>query len=203
MMFIHSLRQVFVVSAALAVVGLQTGSVMAQEERSRRVFDFSDERAAEGWFVVNDGVMGGVSSSRFESTEDGFATFEGVLSLENNGGFASVRSGLSPGVLAGATRLAIRVRGDGSDYQLRLRMGRRMDGVAYVVSFPTVSDEWTTVTIPIDAFQPSYRGYRPRNARPLQSGEAGQIGLMLTDKQDGPFRLEVAWIDAEFGNARP
>ena len=53
---------------------------MAQDEGSRRIFDFSDQRAADGWFVVNDGVMGGVSSSRFESTDEGVAVFEGVLS---------------------------------------------------------------------------------------------------------------------------
>ncbi len=24
-----------------------------------------------------------------------------------------------------------------------------------------------------------------------------QLGLMLTDKQEGPFRLEIEWIDVE------
>lgn len=55
-----------------------------------RLFDFAQE-SAEEWIVVNDGVMGGVSRSAFVDSESGYASFQGVMSLDNNGGFASVR----------------------------------------------------------------------------------------------------------------
>lgn len=169
---------------------------MAQNQNSTRIFDFSRPEAAERWVPVNDDVMGGVSSSRFRQSGEDFAVFEGTLSLENNGGFASVRGSIERGSLEGVTRLTMRVRGDGQRYQLRLRMGRRFDGVAYVANFDTEEGEWTTVTIPLSSFEPGFRGYRPRNAAPLEASEVRQIGLMLTDRQEGPFRIDLGWIDA-------
>jgi NADH dehydrogenase [ubiquinone] 1 alpha subcomplex assembly factor 1 len=147
----------------------------------------------DDWAIVNDGVMGGVSSSTL-TWEDGAAVFAGDLSLENNGGFASVRIAIPPGALAGADRLSVRVRGDGKRYQLRLRPGRRFDGVAFAASFDTRAGEWTDVSLPLAAFQPTFRGYRPRGVGPLDPARVGQLGFMLTDKQEGPFRLEIEWI---------
>ena len=87
--------------------------------------------APESWRAVNDGVMGGVSSGRMVATPDGLR-FEGMLSLENNGGFASVRR-LVNDDLSRADRVRIEVRGDGRSYQFRLRRGDRFDGIAWRV----------------------------------------------------------------------
>jgi hypothetical protein len=168
----------------------QQGAVL---ETKRTLIDFSQDVQLR-WFVVNDGVMGGRSSSTLARGRGGTAVFEGVLSLENNGGFASVRAGLPTQALQGVTAILLRVRGDGKRYQLRLRPGRRMDGVAFASSFQTVADEWVTVELPISSFEPTFRGYRPRRAEPLDPAAVGQLGLMLTDKQEGPFRLELEWV---------
>lgn len=159
----------------------------------KKLIDFQVQ-SADDWIVVNDGVMGGLSSSDITVTDDGVGVFEGVLSLENNGGFASVRTPVPESAMAGASRLLVRVRGDGKRYQVRLRPGRRLDGIAYAATFPTESGKWTTVELPFASFEPTFRGYRPPNASPLDLSEIGQFGIMLTDKQDGPFRLEIAWI---------
>ena len=52
------------------------------------------------WRSINDGVMGGLSSGGMR-LEDGIAVFSGTLSLENNGGFSSVRSIPAEHTLAG------------------------------------------------------------------------------------------------------
>ena len=45
------------------------------------------------WQVVDDGVMGGLSKGNFKSDKKkGNLIFAGNLSLENNGGFSSIRS---------------------------------------------------------------------------------------------------------------
>ena len=62
------------------------------EENRIVPFDFALPGAASGWQVVNDGVMGGVSEGTFEITDRNTLAFVGTLSLENNGGFASVRT---------------------------------------------------------------------------------------------------------------
>ena len=46
------------------------------------------------WSVVNDTVMGGRSSAQMSKAEEGWV-FEGRVSLENNGGFASVRTAVA------------------------------------------------------------------------------------------------------------
>lgn len=69
-----------------------------------------------------------------------------------------------------------------------------MDGVAYGSSFETVAGEWVVIELPIASFEPTFRGYRPRTRGPLDPADIGQIGIMLTDKQEGAFRLEVDWI---------
>ena len=43
------------------------------------------------WLVVNDNVMGGVSESNIRFSENNTLIFQGRVSIENNGGFASFR----------------------------------------------------------------------------------------------------------------
>ncbi|MDP1650111.1 MAG: CIA30 family protein [Rubrivivax sp.] len=59
------------------------------------LFDFRDPLTANDWAAIDDRVMGGISRSRLRHDPKGHAVFEGEVSLERNGGFASVRS--SPG----------------------------------------------------------------------------------------------------------
>jgi monofunctional biosynthetic peptidoglycan transglycosylase len=154
--------------------------------------------APGSWRIVNDGVMGGRSSSCF-TMAPAHAVFEGTLSLANGGGFASVRIPVEEGALAGAGRIRLRVRGDGRRYELRLRRGDRFTEVAWTASFRPPDGSWGTVEIPLAAFEPTFRGSRPRGVGPLDPGGIGQIGFMLSDGREGPFRLEVAWVEVEEG----
>ena len=78
--------------AILVVLSMSIAIPAVAEEQPRTLFDFSKPDAAQAWQPVNDGVMGGVSDGRFKITDQGTMEFFGTLSLENNGGFASVRS---------------------------------------------------------------------------------------------------------------
>ncbi|HKK92937.1 MAG TPA: CIA30 family protein [Longimicrobiales bacterium] len=154
------------------------------------LLDFRDREDVDAR-IVNDDVMGGRSSSRLQCDSRGFATFEGTLSLENHGGFASVWLPISPGVMENASGLLLRVRGDGRRYQARLRPGRRNGGVAWAANFETTAGEWITVELAMEEFEPTFRGYRPRGVGPVAPAEVGQVGIMLKDEQEGPFRLEI------------
>jgi monofunctional biosynthetic peptidoglycan transglycosylase len=152
------------------------------------------------WFPVHDGVMGGVSSGNFQSTE-GMGVFSGVLSLENNGGFASVRFLPEAADLSAFDSLVLRVRGDGRSYQLRLRDSRRFDGVAYRAEFDTRADEWIELSLPLNDFEPTFRGRRVPEAGPLDRRRIEQITLMIADKKPGPYRLEIEWVRARVADA--
>ena len=153
------------------------------------------EKAADRWLVVNDGVMGGLSNSRI-SFEGSVATFEGEVSLENGGGFASVQAPLGLTDLTEWDGIALRVTGDGATYQLRLRTDGGSDGIAYRARFEAPEGELRTVRLPFSAFEPTWRGRVVANAEPLNPARIEQVGLLIADGHRGPFRLRFDSICA-------
>ena len=117
------------------------------------LFAFASPDAAAAWQAVNDGVMGGVSDGRFRITQRQTLEFYGTLSLENNGGFASVRSRPRRlGLQAGDTLVA-RVRGDGREYQLNLYTAERMRAFSYGLRRRPGPEQSIEVRIPLDWFE--------------------------------------------------
>lgn len=165
-------------------------------ERQKMLLDFRTPDEVRRWEIVNDVVMGGVSQSRMEITADRTAVFQGEVSLENYGGFASIRTSPQDFQLGGFEGIVIRVRGDGKRYRLRLRTDALHEGIAYQAVFETVPGQWTVATLPFRDFIAVYRGQVVPDAPPLELGRIRRIGLMIADKQQGPFRLEIDWIKA-------
>ena len=160
------------------------------------LYDFSDPQASVGWRAIHDVVMGGISSGGMERTGDGTLLFEGEVSLENNGGFASIRSGPRKWDLGACDGLVIRVRGDGKRYKLNLKTDSSFDGILYRVAFETSDGQWQTLRFPFSKFEASFRGRKVPGAPPLDPGRIVSIGLLISDKQAGAFRLEIASIAA-------
>ena len=170
---------------------------IAQEDvKTRSLFNFTLPGAAGQWRSVNDDVMGGISSSRLEAAEEGYVQFSGVVSLENNGGFASVRCLPRSFDLDNCDGIRLRIRGDGKDYRLRLHTSDGFDGVAYQSIFATEADRWISVDIPFSSFTASFRGREVPNAPALDPARIRQIGFMIADGQEGSFRLDITSISA-------
>jgi len=159
-----------------------------------RLIDFQHADEASRWRAINDAVMGGISEGHLQA-EDGVGAFSGEISLENNGGFASVRREPEAFDLGGQAGLVLHVRGDGRRYQLRLHTDQLFDGAAYRALFQPPVGEWQHVALPWDAFEAVFRGRRLDDAPSLDPAAIQQVGLMLADRQAGPFRLEVAWLE--------
>ena len=169
------------------------GQVTA-EEALQPLLDFTGPGAAQEWQAVNDGVMGGVSDGRFRITEDKAMEFTGRLSLENNGGFASVRTKpMDLDINAGDT-LVIRVKGDGREYVVNIYTKTRRMSFSYRAPLPTSKDEWTEVSVPLEEFIPTAFGKRVQGMGPVEPDQINGIGFMLSDKKSGTFRLEVDWV---------
>lgn len=117
----------------------------------KAIIDFSSPGEQGRWEIINDFVMGGLSDSRFTITEDNTAIFQGTVSLENKGGFSSIRTHLQRFDLAGYKGFIFNVRGDGNNYRLRLRTDNAYEGIAYQAHFSTERDAWITVRLPFDA----------------------------------------------------
>ena len=186
------LTSLFVGSATAALAALKTPPTPAVT-----LFEFSATATEPAWIAVNDGVMGGVSRGGAKLI-DGSLHFTGVLSLENNGGFSSIRSGGPTRDLSAAKAIVLRVRGDGRTYRLQLATNAefRRSRISYQAEFPTKRGEWTEVTVPLTTLVPQFRGQK-LSGPPLDRTRIEEIGLSLSDGNPGAFALEVDWIKAE------
>ena len=164
------------------------------EKALQPLLDFTGADAAQKWQAVNDNVMGGVSNGRFKITADNTLEFSGKLSLENNGGFASVRTKPTDQAIKAGDTLVVRVKGDGREYVLNLYTKSRRMAFSYRAPLPTTKDEWTEVSVPLDEFIPTAFGRRVQGMGPVEPDQINGLGFMLSDKQPGAFKLEVGWV---------
>ena len=146
------------------------------------------------WQIINDGVMGGISEGRFKINCDQTADFRGTVSLENNGGFASVRALVKEPVTGDFQKIIMRVKGDGKKYSFRIRTDANFGGVAYASTFVTTKDEWTEHQFTPADFKPTFRGRVLQNVAPLNETYIRQIGFMISEKQSGSFNLQIDWV---------
>lgn len=148
-----------------------------------------NKQRSDLWRIVNDGVMGGISTSTMQ-IEDNSAFFSGQLSLENNGGFASVAYRGLDGVSVAATGIYVDVSGDARDFQLRLRMSGFVDGISYRVFFQPQTES-KRLYFEFSEFEAVFRGRRVLNAPALEPQQIRQLGFLIGDKNTTPFSLQV------------
>lgn len=177
--------------AAVVMTVSAAAAFSAGPTEAEMIVDFKTPNGE--WRTINDGVMGGVSSSTM-SISDGVATFSGVVSLENNGGFASVRSLPADHDLGEFDGVALRLRGDGKRYAFRLRTTDRFDGPSYQAMIEPDAGEWSELVIPFGDFEPVYRGRPVPGSEPLDPSRVKTFGFLISGKQDGEFRLDIEWI---------
>jgi hypothetical protein len=152
------------------------------------IFDFDQNSDISNWYVVDDVVMGGRSGGSFEIGPEGYAIFSGEVSLENNGGFSSVRYNLRKMDVTPYSSIAIRLKGDGKQYQFRVKSDR-YERWSYINQFQT-KGEWETIEIPLEDLYPSFRGMKLD--RPNFSGEKiEEIAFLIGNKKAETFRLEL------------
>jgi hypothetical protein len=157
--------------------------------------DFSSRSSDLRWYVVNDNVMGGRSEGTFRQ-DNGELIFTGRTNT-NGGGFSSIRTGPLQLDLSEHEGIRLFVKGDGRRYTWRLTTDASWRGnqVSYWADFDTSADTWSTVDIPFSSFVPQFRG-RELKGPPLDSVNITGMGLMIYDKQDGPFEAQLASVRA-------
>ena len=180
---------------ALALAGFAI-TMNADAASEKPLFDFQAATHPPAWQIVNDDVMGGVSASRFQFRTHGGAVFSGVVSLENNGGFASVRSPALRLDLAGLEAFVLRVRGDGRRYKFTVRTESGFDTPIYQAAFATKRGEWEEHRLAFKDFVPTFRGRVLTDVPPLKPARVASVGFLISEKQASPFELAVAWIKA-------
>jgi hypothetical protein len=165
-----------------------------------QISSFAAPDSVVRWSAIDDGVMGGLSQSRLRYDPAGYAVFEGHVSLERNGGFASVRCAPQAGLgVAGAVAYVLEARGDGHRYKLNLRTDDNFDGLQYQAAVVVPAEVWTRVRLALDEFRPTFRGRVVPGAPALDPARVRQLGFMIADRQAGPFALCVRGIEVVVG----
>jgi uncharacterized surface protein with fasciclin (FAS1) repeats len=170
---------------------------MASKPISKPLIDFSDESVAKQWISVNDNVMGGISEGRFRIADNKTLEFSGNLSLENRGGFASIRTQPTDLNLNGYDKIGLRLKGDGRTYYFNLMTSSRSAASSYRVPLKTQKDTWQDIHINLDDFVYTSFGRVIATAAPLKAKDIRSMGFTLSDKKPGPFQLEISEIRAE------
>lgn len=152
-----------------------------------------DLESQNEWRVVNDGVMGGLSQGEFLINEEGNGIFRGHVSLDNNGGFTSIRSSVDQD-LSEHTKIVLKVKGDGKRYQLRLKKNSS-DYQSYIQYFNT-SGDWQTIELALEDFYPSFRG-RKLSMPNYSPGVLKEISILIANYKEEDFQLELDHIRAE------
>ena len=146
------------------------------------------------WRIVNDGVMGGLSSSRAIVNDDSTIIFSGNVSLENNGGFASLRSPVKDYNFEKFSGIEIKIKGDGKLYSISMKETTYFNGYFYTSSFETKKDEWNVVHISFNQFKIYYYGKETSSNKKIPLNNIKEISLLIGDKQSGSFTTEIDYM---------
>ena len=152
--------------------------------------DFTNPKTMRDCWIVNDGVMGGVSQSALRQDAQ-VMYFEGLVSLENNGGFASMRS------LAqfpqGTQLIELLAKGDGNQYKLVLRtaLAPRVNYVADFIAEPS----WQTHQFNLNQFKPTFRG-QAIDAPTLSFSDVTEFGILISNSQAGRFAIQLKTLQS-------
>lgn len=150
------------------------------------IYDFDKNASVNDWKIVDDAVMGGESNGSFSIDNDGHGVFEGRISLDNNGGFSSVRHLPEKVEVIKNSVVIIRLKGDGKDYQFRIK-SNKSDSHSYITTFQT-SGEWETIEIKLSDLYPSFRG-RKLDIPNFEADSFEEITFLIGNKKAESFKL--------------
>jgi hypothetical protein len=167
---------------------------LSNESNKKEIYAFTAQSKVNEWRIVNDDVMGGISESSIACTAAGHGLFSGHVSLENNGGFASIQLNTRIQLAKEQKYIVLRIKGDGKAYEFRMK-SEISQYESYVHSFAT-SGEWQTIKLPISEFYPQFRGRR-LNSPNFNFNTIEQVSFLIANKQEEDFKLWIDRIDIE------
>ena len=166
--------------------------VLAYYLSSHVIFDFNKNSSISNWVVVDDVVMGGRSNGNFQLNKDGKGVFYGKVSLENNGGFSSLRYGFNKLNLEKFKSIILKIKGDGKNYQFRIKH-KSTDYASYITSFSS-SGEWQEIEITLNSMYPSFRG-RKLDEPNFFHKSIEEVTFLIANKRNEDFILLIDKIE--------
>lgn len=155
---------------------------------SHIIFDFNNKTNIENWVIVDDIVMGGKSSGNIKLNSEGQGVFEGAISLENNGGFSSVRYRFEKLQIKNSTQIILKIKGDVKKYQFSIKSNSE-DKHSYIFPFSTTG-EWQEIQVLLKDMYPSFRG-RKLDQPNFANDYIEEITFLIGNKRQEEFKLLI------------
>ena len=174
------MKTIFLLLTALLIANTET------------IFDFKPTSNIANWYIVDDVVMGGRSEGNFYLSEQGHGVFSGEVSLENNGGFSSVRYRFNDKNVEGFKKIILTLKGDSKRYQFRVK-SKANERHSYITYFETTG-EWETIEIYLKDLWPSWRGMQLDMAN-YPAENLAEIAFLIANNKPESFSLEINKIE--------
>ncbi|XP_003387001.1 PREDICTED: complex I intermediate-associated protein 30, mitochondrial-like [Amphimedon queenslandica] len=181
------------------------------------LWDLRDEDCVNEWECISDEERGGGSQATFKSNKKGTGSvFEGVLntSIKNTelkySGYCAIRSKpvkyrsldlmkMDRKDVSEFDAFEIRVRGDGRKFFANIHapgLATRADNLWQYFIFTRGGPEWEDIILPFHKFFLTHRGYFQDRQVVLPLKSIATFGLLVADRVNGPFKLEIQHIKA-------
>ncbi|MEL7338947.1 MAG: CIA30 family protein [Bacteroidota bacterium] len=159
--------------------------------------DFGSEKDGTDWQTLNDGVMGGLSNGQVALTPNALKFF-GEVSLDNYGGFTSVKSPFGQYDLSNAKKLTIRYKTEGQLISISLENSDAFYKPYYKLLLPDTKGKWMTAEANISDFKEYNLGQETAIA--ISDGflkGVKRIGFITSEKRAGRFAVEIDYLKFE------
>lgn len=176
----------------LSLIIFSSSCMQAQKLKT----DFGSHKQGQNWQIINDGVMGGLSQGRAIFKENS-VIFQGSLSLENNGGFASYRTPFAKMDLSKFEKVKIKVKGKGGKFTLMFETSARFYEPYFKYEL-IPKDEWQVFECKLKDLEE--RILLNDTGRFITKEELSKIirfGIIKSDKKTGEFELAIDYIEFE------
>jgi monofunctional biosynthetic peptidoglycan transglycosylase len=154
------------------------------------------EGRTRDWVMISDNVMGGVTQSKLQYTENSMV-LNGTISLDNYGGFSSVKTNFNTFDLSGYDGVKIRYKSTGQKFAFTLEDSKNWTMPNYKGAFSSSdSNTWEEATIFFKDFK-QYQIGEPTGKKLTTAvlKNIVRLGIITTEKKEGPFSIEVESIE--------
>ncbi len=179
----------------LVILTLISTIISANTQEFRINFGNTADQTKE-WVMISDDVMGGITRSKLEYTETSLV-LSGDISLENYGGFSSVKTRFKSVDLSEYKGLKIRYRSANQRFAFTLEDSRNWTQPNFKGDLPPTKDNaWSESTIYFKDFK-EYQIGEPTGEKlnPASLKNIVRLGIITTEKKEGPFSLEVDYVE--------
>ena len=161
------------------------------------IIDFGNSAGKnQEWILLSDNIMGGVTKSKIEYTTNS-VLLSGNISLDNFGGFSSVKTKFKKIDLSAFKGIRIRHKSNNQKFAFTLEDTQNWTLPNYKGNFFNQKpNEWETSTILFKDFKEYQIGEPTGEKLELERlKNIVRIGVITTEKKEGPFSLEIDYIE--------